>query len=784
MPSKLYNDNFKNSTGTKGGPKGCRGEFKQGIITRALQGQFSYSVETDKGETITCKSAASMVSNIVGVKDLATLSSGTPVILWTDAPGAQNGVILCALPTHAKGKQEITPRQFSADPESGTAMWSSQYYQEMLKNRDFKQKIFANNGRPFDVNPGDWGKINDHGVFLGIMGMTATMRGSQQCAIEVHTLDDLLRLRSGQYQHFSSFGEQHIYNDGGNISVEICGSSRQHEVSGKDDIGEEVFEESDDISNDYKDLNIKPKEAEATLKRRFQMFFGHLGLLQMFVANPEEGDEKYSRKAKHQGLFHLNIADSGHLGVTSAAGMAFTRDDIIPIPKKLKEPWDPSGDKTEDGEIGEEKEPYKIPPAFKGGTHLLVRDMTAWSRKNSYQRFDEQEKDWYVPEADDLETPKDKYDTLSNGKESTEEFQDKKELRAGVYINPDGSVTIMDAAGTQLVLDGKGGMQLGGAGALTLMPGTNVNILGGDDVVIKAKNSVDITATDKDVRLKAEKNLHSFSNGGILLESAGEQSGHGFSDGTDGEAVNSSGIVLKAAESSIFLWGQEVLLSGIRGIGIEAVKGAAKGVRIVGDVVRAIGDRILAATGGAYLQLTDTQAALAASGNAFLGGESGAAIGDGGEYWVPLTKAGDDVSTPQLVGASRQEKAFSFDSRSWLSTFEEGQRDPIKFTFRSSDEYATNDFELYQLSWQILIDKSPMALTDAGLTSSDSWQEIEVNGTMPFPGKDKINSNVYIVLTSGEENVDENGKMKNRESMTNEPQFQKTSLNEYKVTKR
>jgi hypothetical protein len=775
---------MRRSLGTAGGPKGNRGCFKQGVITRTLPGQYSYSVETDKGETITCKSAASMVSNIVGVKDLSTLSSGTPVILWTDTPGANHGVILCALPTHAKNKQELRPRQFSADPESGVAMWSSQYFTKMLQSEDFKQKLFANNGRPFDINPGDWGMMNEHGVFLGILGLTAVMRGSQQAAIEVHTLDDLVRLRSGQYQHFSSFGEQHIYNDGGDITIEICGSSRQHEVSGKDEIGEELFEETEDINNDYKDLAIKPKDVEATLKRRFQMFFGHLGLMQMFVCKPENGDETYSRKAEHQGLLHVNVAESGYFGVTTAAGMALTRDDIIPIPKKLKEPWDPEGDKAEDSGLNEAKEPYMIPPAFQGGTHLVVRDMTAWARRNSYQRFDEREKDWHTPEADDLFTPDNNYDKTSDGVESNEEFQNHSDRRAGVYVNPDGSVTIMDAAGSQIVLDGKGGIPLGGAGNLTIMPGANVNIFGGDDVVIRGKNSIDITATDKDVRLKAEKNLHAYSNGGILLESAAEQLGHGFSGGQEGEDVNSSGIVLKAENSSVFVWGKEVLLSGIQKVAIEAIQGARQGVRIIGDIIRSVGDEIISSTGAAIMRLGNGQASLHAAGSATVGGGSGLLLGDGGELWIPLTKDGADVVTPRLVDFSQQERSTNYDSRFWLGTFDQGQRPQIMFTFRNSEQYATNDFELYQLSWQILIDKQPLALSDAGLTSSDSWQEVEVNGTMPFPGKDKFDSNVYIVLSSGEVNVDENGKMMNRDSMQNEPQFNKTSLNEYKVTKR
>jgi hypothetical protein len=119
-----------------------------------------------------------------------------------------------------------------------------------------------------------------------------------------------------------------------------------------------------------------------------------------------------------------------------------------------------------------------------------------------------------------------------------------------------------------------------------------------------------------------------------------------------------------------------------------------------------------------------------------------------------------------------------------MGEYNESGRKPIKFTFRNEVQYATTDFELYQLSWQQLIDKSPKALQDVGISTSDTWQEKEVNGTMPFPGIEKMSSSVYIILSGGEVNVDENGKMKARTAMAKTIQFTRSSLNEYKVRKR
>ena len=768
------------------GPQENRGYFVEGTVLRSVRGIYSYSVETVNKEVLACKNATTMVADIIGVKDLSTLTVGTAVMVWIPSKNSSKGVIICAIPGHKSGTGKITPRQFSADPESGSALFSEEYFKTMVQDKKFNQKLFAQAGRPYDINPGDWAKINEHGVFLGILGLTAAMRGSQNCAIEVHTLDDLLRLRSGQYQHFTAFGEHHIYNDGGEISVEICGSSRQHEVSGQDSIGQEIFTEEEEANNNYKDLHVKPADAEAAVKRRFQMFFGHLGLMQLFACKPETGPETASREANHQGLLHMNVGDNGYFSVTAAAGMALTRDDIIPIPKKKKEPWDPSGDKPETESVAQPKEGYEIPEGFEGGTHLLARDIAAWARRQSYQRFDELENDWHVPEADDMSTPDNNYDTTSGGAQSTENFEPNTEKRAGIYWGPDGSITMMDAAGTQFVMDGRGDVRIGGAGNIILMPGTNVIMMAGDDVIMKAKNSIDITSTDKDVRLKAENNMQMYSNGGILLESNGESIGHGYSDDNVGEENVTSGVVIKS-RSRVFIWAQDVFVSGIRSAAIEVLEGASRGIQLIADTIKGVANTIrMTANGKAQLDLSEGgNATVSAEGGAVLAGQRSVGVFQGKDLWIPLDKKETYDPAEIQLNQGRRDKAVEFDSpRAWMGQYNPEERGPIQFTFRNEAQYATNDFELYQLSWQVLIDQSPRSLQDVGITASDNWQEVEVNGTMPFPGIEKISSDVYIVLSDVEKNVDENGRMKTRSEMVNTAEFNKTSLNEYKVRKR
>jgi hypothetical protein len=123
-------------------------------------------------------------------------------------------------------------------------------------------------------------------------------------------------------------------------------------------------------------------------------------------------------------------------------------------------------------------------------------------------------------------------------------------------------VVIRDGSGCEFKMSG-GRITLSAPGDVWLQPGRNLNVYAGDDIVLKAKQSIDITATDKDVRVKAENNLEMLAansgTGRMLLENRATSSAHPDEVKT-GEDIQGTGIILRARQSQIITMARDIFI--------------------------------------------------------------------------------------------------------------------------------------------------------------------------------------------------------------------------------
>lgn len=745
--------------------------FATGLVVRSSPGAYDMLVRLDDtGKEISCRSAADTVSTIIGAKDMTVIMEGSPVIVFLATKSAEFGLVLGAISPVLHGAiseeagKAFGPIYYQANPESSAALWSEEAYKTPVYDSNNQQKQIANANRPVDTLPGDWGKINDFGVSFGLFGLTAVMRASHMATIEVHHLDDLVRMVSGQYQHFAPYGEHQIYNDGGHITVEIAGSMRQPETLGEDDYvtGDDgIFDYEAQVDETYQDAVYRNNVPQRTLKRRFQAFIGALADGgQIFVANPEEGQETYDRESKHEGLVQAGISAGGRVMLRTAGGISLLRYDRIPVPKKLLEPWDPDGTKVEDSDPFEAKTPFEFSESDPYGRHLELRDATAWRLGKMYQRFDEAEDDWYVPEETDLDTPSDVYD---RGTQSREDYQKHDKQIAGVHIEDDGSIVIRDAWGSEIYMRG-GNIIISSSGDTMIQPGKSAVILGGDDTIIKARNSVDITASEKDVRIAAKGNFHCYTEEkGILLETASETSGaHKFTEGAEGENAQSAGINLKAEKSRVFLWGEKTQVTAKDQIIIETEERDSGVLNIsVGRMLATCRNIFMEASGRAAMLLTGSNAMLAGS-VVRIAGDRDVTVTKGTEVLIPLMWLDIGTNPAELIleQAETQDETFR-EEDDWLGQYKPDEREDMKFTFRTSSQYGTtsareveggSDFRVYQTMWQWMAEQGaehvPVSLIE--------WEELLVNDTRPWPGKTKYEGVAWYKLQN-ENNVDADG---------------------------
>jgi len=790
-----------------------------GVVTRAGAGLYDAMVRSPGSPDLPCIIAVSQTNYYFGTCDCNIPIEGSRVLVYKPFSSVNFGVIVRTLPpadlVFPSGEQlpEAYIHMWDAEP-GASAMTESAYRTIWTQDTDTKM-VNAHAGRPLDLFPGNQAWINEQGVGIALFNLMAALRGSDKAKVEVSLLDDLVRVVSGYFRHINAQGEDQIYNDGGLLTREISATSYQCERSGFNDYGQALFaqDDSEGLLSQADTSAYKMSEDTVTSKKRFQLMIGYLGdIVNLFVAKPDptQSPETSEADSKDQGLLHTHIDASGRMIVRSAAGISLQRDDIIPVPKKKHEPWDPEGDKMEPTEEGiepwrpTEKEPFEWDEDHPYARALQMRDAHSYRNMQAVQRLHDQStggdgKDYYLPEESELSTPDDEYDTQGRAQE---EFSKNAGRKASIDIEDDGSIIFRDAWGSELIMRG-GNIILNCPGQIEERPGKSLVQLAGHDIISKARKSIDITATDGDVRVKANTNLHMVSEGregpnsrgggGILLESKASSEGLGYKDRT-GEEVISAGIVLKAKDSRVFLEGKKVHASGRKGVLVEAFDedGTNTGdVFISARNIYSNADKntLITSSTGAGVLITRRQAILAGESAMLLGGNS-LVLTKGAKAWIPLMEA-DIGSNPYQAVQPTIERIYELiqANTDWTKPFDPEARKDIEFTYRSSSEYGTTtasevygatDFAVYQATWAYLAGVGYDFING----TVDAWVDYEIEETYAWPGKDVYDGSSAYVKLDGEANIEDpsTGVPKARAALQNTPgNLSGKSFNEYEV---
>lgn len=761
------------------------GSIREGQVIRAGAGLYDVVVAGQLSLQTTCVLPGQSMSYFLGVSDCSIPVEGSRVVFYVPSGASSYGVILGVLPSSDHGSPltkagknlQMFIHQLDVEPFASYATESC--YRTPWEDGEYLDMINSHMGRPVDLFPGNRAWINEQGICLAILNLMTVLKATEKSKIEFSVIDDLVKITSGYFRHIHSQGEDRIYNDGGFVTRVVTGTSYQCEHSGFTDYDKKLTEKDDGKSymKESSKSVYKLLKDDLESKKRFQMLAGHLGdILNYFVAkpDPDQNPETLSADSKDQGLMHTHVDSSGRVIMRSAAGISLQRWDRIPVPKRQKEPWDPKGTKLDDdSSIVKTKTPFKISTDYPYSKSMVLRDMMSWYQGQAYQRIHElsksnSQKDYYLPEEKDLKTPDNEYDKQGKGSEN---FKDYDLRQAYLNVEPDGSIIIRDAWGSELLMRG-GNIILSCAGQVELRSGGSIVQLAGYDIISKARRSIDITATDRDVRIKANGNLHMLSEGrsgstatgggGILLESLSTQTSEQFS-GTKGEQVYSTGIIFKAKNSQIFAQGKTVHLSGSDATIIEGFddkgKNTGKLEISVDSIISNTKTYTYMTSGKSSLLYLDDNQALVMGGSAYLVGGNGLGLLRGSKYWVPLTEA--DIPTNYYTELQPQIETLktSFQGTDWLNPFDPSSRVDIEFTYRSTTDYGTNTatevqgstkFQIYQPAWAYMANQGSKMLN----VKVDSWTEYEISSTMPWPGKDAYDAESYIVLTK-EVNIDD-----------------------------
>lgn len=722
-------------------------------------------------------------------------------------------------------------------------------------------------GMPDDAIPGDQAWMNEFGAMIGLLKVMATIKASDLAKIEAFVVDDLLNIVGHNMNIFSSLGECRVRNDHGKISLEFLATGNQNESMGiagdvkeygkGSAIGKEIevdptkpFETSNPPAGDKDGAGMGPlgdlTDADLAVGRwRMKMFVGALGdFAQMFLCSPNKHLGTLVAPEKHPdvGLFHAHLDGSGKFFIRNLAGGGFIKTSSIPVPKKRHEMDDPAGDgEIADGEI-QKKEDFQFDKKHLLGMSCMLRDSFAYLFERYVPAaFLTQKKDYDLPEAGKAPFPARTMVAWDGdgSKKSTENVLDPKEFTmkmlplpnetggkddpntpessftqgdSWILTLPDGSISIRDRWGSSIEMRG-GHITFSAAKDINLVAGRNVVAMGGNDVVLKGKESVDITATNRQVRIKGETGMMMHSeNGGILISSNNdfEASPDFESEDAQGEKMRIGGIVIKSSTGSVYVSGNrvfteassEIVMSGrdkdvnpmlqsrlssrldwldggynIKMADDQYAAFGPAGMSISGQITSEkdiiLQGNLVASKSGIFGDQLQAKGTIAAEGDLVINGIVAGHNGASGLVATPLEPVKINVPQNSLPPLSSILSA-SFSEEDWEKAFHpmsKDQIDKLSFSYRDTEEYGASGGKWYETYWQREV---------TGLTA---WEEKDIKGRFPYPGAGHfVRARSYVKYK--EVCVDTDGTPKSREDLKNMKkggEFIPSDLNEFMV---
>lgn len=489
-------------------------------------------------------------------------------------------------------------------PDSLTICGRSGFFEDLVHNVLFgvKTQLLGNYsaGRPADTLAGDWGGINDLGVAVFIGRLMAALKASDAAKIEAFWGDDLLRTVGYNFEHFTSCLEHRDFNDEGENHVVTRGTPFPWEALGIITPNTTAALNADGKlgSAGRETSKYEPLTQDQLMIARTLRLGGYLGDVErQWVALPPKDleTETYAAETIYSGLSEITRNLNGALHARSAKAITSEKYALIPVPKELIQPDDATGDDDTNyaaaGQLGSGDKPDMAEFVWGTDDNAAIRaaqyfDYAAYLVNKYFSPgLEKHVKDWKYPDEADVADMKDAVQSavynksMKSGHKFRLDFPVYSELKIDDRQNhtcryygsrsiisqlDDGSILLEDGYGSQIFMSA-GNIELSCVGDIWLRPGRNLVAWAPHDAVVKAGNSVDISASKKDVRIKAEQNLHMLggnngTTGGILLESRSEGADLPTNYEQIGERVTGRGITLKASKSSINAFGKDLYI--------------------------------------------------------------------------------------------------------------------------------------------------------------------------------------------------------------------------------
>lgn len=809
-----------------------------GIITDSTAVANAYRVQFEKGKQpmVACLNPGTTVSTY-GTREINTLQPGTMVGCIIHDQFKHAHIFTVIPPPHISSRNGHTGILHGA-----TRNRVDEAHKRPLRSEAGGGVISFNAGRPLDsTHAGEVGWITETGLrfmldsFMGMFGV------DESCQLSFHYHDMLCRLAAYQFQHWTACRETESLNDQDETQDWTGYAMYPWEGMGLAARADptRILSPAQWQLDEPHYGKMEPLDDYMMPFHREREWHGYLGqgrkhaLSAPPVEFTDSGDmgsrdttdtaagarTQYTAYAggagvtagHFPGLYDQFITADGRVCTQAAKGLSFAKRSNIILPVRKRRPEDKNGDTPENyafsGVVGDGDEHQITGDIETTGEHsgfsraMGVMDMHAYFfnyaglhpffyHKEDYHVYEESESSWTsgttasTPDFSTLASttyidPEDYRKTWNiDHRYGVQQFYT---LESGLDFLDDGGVMLYDGYGASIRMAG-GAVEISAPGDIWCRSGRNTNIWAGYDAVIRAKHSWDITATEYDGRLKAERNLFQLSGnggtGGTLIESRGSGPVYDFEE--EGEAVIASGVMIRSVNAPCVTWGQSIYMRtggpdfSAGPIIMDAGKGEGQ-ISLYGQAVNNFitsgefwhFNTIEGQVDGPTAAITDAVTTL--PGVVMIGGEligNGSAVFDGsvsvtGGYAAvecPMVGCLEGDALASVVDIIQQaqntlETEYPQIGQTFLDNVLQpqfydaarpGNDDVIskaQFSLRTQENYKTEQFVLYEDRWQQLGRLASQSLPE--------WNETAVlyrgQATYPYPGKEAFeNGGNYI----------------------------------------
>lgn len=578
-----------------------------GRVVQALPFIGWYKVEVDRLDTSwACSLGGSSAFTPLGVRSITTIPSGSYVLLYRPY-NSSHGVILCAVPFRMVQSDFMRPDWVQQGSNSGFKREQAHHQTVKIFEHEGNTSDFSC-GRPMDQTAqGEQGWFGPFGTGIFVDDFQCYMRISEICGMFLNWFDHYMRIAGWNLDLETAAHQMQARLDEGETYFHRGYAVYQWEGLGAYSTDSELLTEfgDDEVQFEQPVGKIDETDADGRLDVvpifRVQEYQGYLGQGgRRIVMRPRElfdnGLEKYSSTGKPEyGLFEENVGLDGHWFVRSSKAVHIAKRLPGPQPKRVKPVEHQEGDKTGNYKFSGKTgggEDHKIGDIDnKGGDLLSLKQCSGTLDLHAYiynfknlHPFHYHAEDYFTPEEEDQEPHDASMEMLDFGALTNQMYMDDPEPSGQIPVDhryengdnvryykresyfsllDDGAVVLGDGFGSEIRM-ANGHLFLSAPGDIWIQAGRSVRCWSGDDMDLRAKKSIDMVATENDIRIKSEKNMELLSGnakeGGCIIENRAEGREHMYEPDTPGEDVKGSGVLIRCAKSQFVTWSAETYI--------------------------------------------------------------------------------------------------------------------------------------------------------------------------------------------------------------------------------